>query len=346
MAVVVHPDLAIETRRAVDDKYACAMEDLSLIAHVGDKRYMDEPAKAVENLRQIDECFHTDIQTELRAIELLLRRQQLEGQWESEVSEGQDKEEWIEEQLQSYDATVSCALPASPSQRVRKGLARVDHQSPAGLRPPRGGTAAVGDTVEVMTDEVVLSGIVKAIRPRNEVVVETEDGEVKAPQAAVRVLEKGHPAKAVVAGQVQKPRRAYSGPVKAVESSELSVLFSQHDPAARPSFLNPDSRKQAIQDRKAAHISKMPPKRPTKAQGEAPNPKQLTARKTAASQSKFMDIHNKESTSVSRRSEVEKNRQIFLDKKPASAKPSTFDVATSNARTAVDPAGLGRVFGK
>jgi len=323
MAVVVHPDLAIETRRAVDDKYACAMEDLSLIAHVGDKRYMDEPAKAVENLRQIDDCFHTDIQGELRAIEQLLRRQQLESQWESEVSEG-DKEAWIDEQLQSYDATtVSCALPASPSQRVRKGLARVDHQSPAQGSWERrvNRPAAVGDVVEVTTGDRVVSGVVKAIRPRNEVVVETEEGDLRASQAETRVLEKGHPARAVVAGNVAKPRRAYSGPVKAVESSELSVLFSRHDPEARPGFLNPDSRKQMIQDRKAAHISKMPPKRAPKTQGEPPNPKQLTAKKTQASTSKFMDVHTKApSFEQSRRSEVEKNRQKFLDKKPSSAK--------------------------
>lgn len=330
MAVVVHPEFVIETRRAVDDKFASAMEDLSLIAHVGDSRYRDEPAKAVMNLRNIDECFHTDIQSELRTIEGMLRRQQLEGTWYKEHDEGmaaatpeerdEAMREWVDEQLTKSDGSVSCALPASPSQKVRNGIAKVDHRSPATISRRMGRPGTVGDKVQCSDGQI---GVVKRVRD-GEVVVELEDGaRLTLGVNECEVVEKAHPAKAVVAARPAQLRRPYSGPAhkSGTVESELSGLFSRVEEAGdKPGFLTSSERKKGIEDRKAAHISKMPSKRTEKP--DQAEPKQLTASKTAASTSRFMDVHTKstEAESQSRRTAVEKKRREFQEKIPQGKK--------------------------
>eukprot|EP01065_Artemidia_motanka_P001212 TRINITY_DN1055_c1_g1_i1.p1 TRINITY_DN1055_c1_g1~~TRINITY_DN1055_c1_g1_i1.p1 ORF type:complete len:420 (+),score=153.41 TRINITY_DN1055_c1_g1_i1:66-1262(+) len=293
MALASEEMLRIDQGRRVHDKYVDAMDDLSLVAHVGDSRYGDLPQTALERMRQSDDVFHTDISEEMTAIEERLQRRQLENVWIRESDEGTQAlstEEaelamtaWVDEQMAQRASTVSCRLPASSPPRGSQGAApRVQLGTGGRVQAPAG-----------LHDVVAVSGqhgeVVKRSGDTCEVLF--DDGSTALMQASVcEVVERAHPAKAILSKRQSSGRRPYSGTSsgsKTGRESELQGLFSRAGQVSSPGFLKPGTQRELVEQKRNLHRSMIPAKHETGA-----TPKRSRS-KLAGVQPRYMKVHER-----------------------------------------------------
>eukprot|EP01062_Namystynia_karyoxenos_P051260 TRINITY_DN40176_c0_g1_i1.p1 TRINITY_DN40176_c0_g1~~TRINITY_DN40176_c0_g1_i1.p1 ORF type:complete len:424 (+),score=145.54 TRINITY_DN40176_c0_g1_i1:98-1369(+) len=322
MALVVSdPVQQIDTRREIHDKFAEAMVDLSLVSHVGDPRYEEEPAKAIQRMREVDQTFHTDIQSEIQAIELRLRRQQLEGQWVRDHQHDpgehaeEEKEAWVEDQLHRAGGGVNCKLPQYTPQVGRGGTSTL---GAGGLTTNEAFSTTVESRAEKLQvhDRVSVGGRVGTIqRFRGEHAdISWEDGDSSTVETRnCSLIGKAHPAKVVTSLPPARQRRPYSGPAPHSQqgASELSALFSQEGSGSSPGWVRPppQNRRQQVEEKKKQYSSKMPSKRDPAYVDPQGSPKRRIG---PAGASRFMQVHQHQEAFAERELQKDKGQPVGL----------------------------------
>eukprot|EP00755_Sulcionema_specki_P022191 Sspe_Gene.75915::Locus_47435_Transcript_1_1_Confidence_1.000_Length_1482::g.75915::m.75915 len=252
----------IDQRIQVDDKFADTLNALVLVSHVGDGRYGKFPMEALKRLKHNDVAFGTDIQQELEEIELRLRRQKLETQWQKEgKGQGMNPEdevvamqEWIEEQIQKGGGEVNLKLPKQRGSiaGVESSLKQTGQLGTAEKKPPKktpGDRVRYGDNVGVV------------IRSKNGGLVDVkfDSGVQTLDSSDLVLLSKGHPAMLITLGNGYKPRKVTRPQV----TSRLACLFSQAGTGETPEFVaQPGTRRQevaqALEERKNKMMIRKP----------------------------------------------------------------------------------------
>eukprot|EP01065_Artemidia_motanka_P008709 TRINITY_DN14389_c0_g1_i1.p1 TRINITY_DN14389_c0_g1~~TRINITY_DN14389_c0_g1_i1.p1 ORF type:complete len:432 (+),score=95.22 TRINITY_DN14389_c0_g1_i1:75-1298(+) len=286
MAVVVSAEAhAIDTRRAVHDKFSDVMDDLSLVSHVGDERYGSEPREAVSRLRQFDDTFHTDIHAELDAIEKHLRRQKLQQQYYARPDNPMQLDAWVEDQLMQGGGEVTCRLPQKPSRSlgrskmVQEGTCYNRNYTPASAR---------GSRIERL-DRVQMrefQGVVQKVLGDRCVVLWDTGSSSTVPTADCALLQKAHPARVVTDAPTGGDARRRSRSARTVpRESALAPLFSRQSSGVTPSFLKPppddQNRRVQLAEAKKKAASKEPQR--TRSLSPRSRPPQVATR--------FMEVH-------------------------------------------------------
>eukprot|EP01062_Namystynia_karyoxenos_P063991 TRINITY_DN56840_c0_g1_i1.p2 TRINITY_DN56840_c0_g1~~TRINITY_DN56840_c0_g1_i1.p2 ORF type:complete len:471 (+),score=122.34 TRINITY_DN56840_c0_g1_i1:66-1415(+) len=248
----------VDTRRSVQDKYTDVTEDLTLVSHVGNDRYGEEPRLALGRLKQFDEAFHTSIASELSAIEQHLRRHKLEREWEDlqgRCGEGDagEMQRWVDAELAQGRGGVRCRLPrpritARPS---RPGQAR-SRMAEEGTMENRAFVERINSRDQGnlhVQDRVCVggrAGTLERVCGRLCEIVWADDG-TRSTGVELRnctLLRRGHPAAHIIAAaspaRSSRPAsvpRARSAP-RSGPPSRLSALFSMKGQPGAPDALD------------------------------------------------------------------------------------------------------------
>eukprot|EP01061_Rhynchopus_euleeides_P004886 TRINITY_DN14087_c0_g1_i2.p1 TRINITY_DN14087_c0_g1~~TRINITY_DN14087_c0_g1_i2.p1 ORF type:complete len:433 (+),score=178.76 TRINITY_DN14087_c0_g1_i2:93-1391(+) len=250
----------IEQRREVRDKFNELLYRLEVIKRLGEPSFGDNPEQYLRSMKIDDATFNTDIPSELRRIEVLLREQKLEQQWKKEGrgaglgDEQQAMQDWVHGQLEQGAASeVQLKLPykAKLNTHMDATIAnKNDDYETSLLERDQQAHKGPGDRVQYNGRNAM---VLKVARGMCEVRWDKKDPEGEetsmVPASEVYLLSKAHPALAITA-ESRTVERYLRGRQRNTAQSTLASLFSDPD-GSTPAFLQTgtDGSRRAVVER-------------------------------------------------------------------------------------------------